>query len=125
MESTMNWDAIGAVAELGGAVGVICSLIYLATQIRAQNVKNRLNAVSNLTSQYNSFLGDLATDNGLANRFVKGCEDFDSLDEVELMQFSSHLGRTFRIYEGLHFHFTQRRLNPATNDPFRSLALAA
>ncbi len=30
----MNWDAIGAIAELLGAVGVIASLIYLATQIR-------------------------------------------------------------------------------------------
>ena len=30
----MNWDAIGAIAELLGAIGVIASLIYLATQIR-------------------------------------------------------------------------------------------
>jgi len=30
----MNWDAIGAIAELLGAVGVIASLVYLATQIR-------------------------------------------------------------------------------------------
>ena len=29
----MNWEAIGAVAELLGAIGVIASLIYLATQI--------------------------------------------------------------------------------------------
>lgn len=30
----MNWDAIGAIAELLGAIGVIVSLVYLATQIR-------------------------------------------------------------------------------------------
>ncbi len=30
----MSWDAIGAIAELAGALGVIASLIYLATQIR-------------------------------------------------------------------------------------------
>lgn len=30
----MNWDAIGAIAELLGAIGVIASLVYLATQIR-------------------------------------------------------------------------------------------
>jgi hypothetical protein len=29
----MNWDAIGAIAELLGAIGVIASLIYLARQI--------------------------------------------------------------------------------------------
>jgi hypothetical protein len=30
----MTWDAIGALAELLGAIWVIASLIYLATQIR-------------------------------------------------------------------------------------------
>lgn len=30
----MNWDAIAAIAELTAAVGVIASLVYLATQIR-------------------------------------------------------------------------------------------
>ena len=31
----MNWDAIGAVGDLVGGIGVIISLIYLATQIRS------------------------------------------------------------------------------------------
>ena len=30
----MNWDAFGALAELLGAIGVVASLIYLATQVR-------------------------------------------------------------------------------------------
>ena len=30
----MNWDAIGAIAELLGAIGVIASLLYLARQMR-------------------------------------------------------------------------------------------
>jgi hypothetical protein len=30
----MNWDAIGAIAELLGAIGVIASFVYLATQIQ-------------------------------------------------------------------------------------------
>jgi len=30
----INWDAISAIAKILGAVGVICSLICLATQIR-------------------------------------------------------------------------------------------
>ena len=32
----MNWPAIGAIAELLGAAGVIASLLYLARQIRKQ-----------------------------------------------------------------------------------------
>ena len=30
----MNWSALGAIAELLGAAGVIASLLYLATQMR-------------------------------------------------------------------------------------------
>ena len=39
----MNWDAIGAVAELLGALAVIASLIYLAQQIRHtwRNLENQ------------------------------------------------------------------------------------
>ena len=34
----MEWEAIGAIGEVGGAVGVIVTLIYLAGQLR-QNTK--------------------------------------------------------------------------------------
>lgn len=34
----MNWDAIGAIGEIAGAVGVIATLIFLGLQIR-QNAK--------------------------------------------------------------------------------------
>ena len=30
----MDWDAVGAIAEMFGAFGVIATLLYLATQIR-------------------------------------------------------------------------------------------
>ena len=33
-EDSMNWEAIGAIAESLGAIGVIASLVYLASQIR-------------------------------------------------------------------------------------------
>ena len=30
----VNWEALGAVAELAGAIGVIASLLYLGSQLR-------------------------------------------------------------------------------------------
>lgn len=33
----MSWEAISAVSELAGAIGVILSLLYLAAQIRTSN----------------------------------------------------------------------------------------
>ncbi len=42
----MNWEAIGAVAELLGALGVIASLAYLGLQVRQNTRQMRLNAES-------------------------------------------------------------------------------
>ncbi len=42
----MNWDALQAVAELGGAVGVLISLVYLAVQIRQNTASVQSAAVS-------------------------------------------------------------------------------
>lgn len=40
----MNWDAIGAVGEILGALAVFASLMYLAAQIRGQRKQARASA---------------------------------------------------------------------------------
>ncbi len=30
----MNWEAIGAVGEVGGAIAVVATLVYVALQVR-------------------------------------------------------------------------------------------
>jgi hypothetical protein len=40
----MNWDTVGAVSELVGAIAVVISLLYLARQIRNSAQIERLNA---------------------------------------------------------------------------------
>ena len=94
----MNWDAIGAVAELAGAIGVILSLVYLAGQIRNQNKESQLTAINEMTSQWNAFMGDMATNNDLARIWAKGLMDFDSLESTEQVQLSTHFNRIFRNY---------------------------
>ena len=45
----MNWDALGAIGEIVGAVGVIATLAYLAVQVRQNTGAIRgatLNAVT-------------------------------------------------------------------------------
>lgn len=46
----MNWDAIGAIAESVGAIGVIVSLIYLALQVRQNTKQVRLSRVQETSS---------------------------------------------------------------------------
>ena len=47
----MNWDAVGAIAELLGAGGVIATLIYLSLQIRNAANVDRANIRTSLTER--------------------------------------------------------------------------
>ena len=110
----MNWEAIGAVGEIAGALGVIISLIYLASQIRTQNRESRLAAATEWTNQWNDFLASVAERPRLAEVWMKGLQDFSSLNESEVIQFSASIGRFFRVAESLHDQYTQGRLDPKT-----------
>ena len=48
----MNWDAIGAVGEIVGAMAVVVSLVYLGSQIRVQNRESRLAAMHDVSIGY-------------------------------------------------------------------------
>ena len=46
----MNWDAVGAIAEVLGAIGVIVSLLYLANQIRQSTQTEKARAHQDIFS---------------------------------------------------------------------------
>ena len=106
----MNWDALGALAELAGAVGVIVSLLYLGVQIRIQNRESRLNSVSESIRHFNDVLSGIAHYPDLCSIWARGLGDFESLDPEERARFSAHVGRLFRVIEGLYgYHLEGRR----------------
>ena len=110
----MNWEAVGAVGEILGALGVIVSLVYLATQIRTQNRESRAAAVNEWTNQWNHFLGSFAEHPNLSELWIKGVRDFAALNPTEVVQFSSHLGRIFRVGENIYHQYKQGLFDPKT-----------
>jgi hypothetical protein len=83
----MNWDAIGAIAELLGAIGVIASLVYLATQIRQGREQVRAATAQQYQSQATSTAQAWAQDPASARLVRRGIEDVDQLDEDESFRF--------------------------------------
>ncbi|MFK7864816.1 MAG: hypothetical protein AB8B95_11395 [Pseudohongiellaceae bacterium] len=81
----MNWDAIGAIAEVIGAAGVILSLIYLALQIRQSNTTDKLNATLSLQNSYNQ-VGDTFLRDG--ELLAKGFAGFQDLTPAEKLKFA-------------------------------------
>ncbi len=90
----MNWDAIGAIAELLGAIGVIASLVYLATQIRHSREQMRLNTRAMQAGSYQQFVQGLHTTIMDAMRVPVlepavrvGMIDFEGLSEEDAFRF--------------------------------------
>ncbi len=93
----MNWDAVGALAELAGAAAVVVTLAYFAVQIR-QSAENSDREAANEIAR---ILGS----NSEAARIVRiGSEHRASLTPDELIQFDS---LCYLSISGIHYRYNQ------------------
>ena len=100
----MNWDAIGAAAEIIGAAAVVISLVYLASQVRSQTVESKLAATRDLADKRADFMKILVTDDAAAEIWLKAIRDYESLKGVERMKASMLFHITMRGAEKEFLH---------------------
>ena len=84
----MNWDAIGAIGEILGAIAVLGTLIYLAAQIR-------LNTAAVTTATYESMVSGITDINlvvvgnaEVTSILNRGARDPHSLDDEEAYRYA-------------------------------------
>ena len=109
----MNWEAIGAVAELFGATGVILSLIYVAVQIRhsREMVKQNTSAVElestrAITEEVRNMF-DLITSNRDLAEIVSRAAGGSHLEAADRMRYYTFFNNLYRSYENAYL-FRQR-----------------
>ena len=125
----MNWDAIGAIAELLGAVGVIASLLYLARQMRsaaadARRVaaEARRAAAQAVFTKMNTVYESISANPQLADVYLRGTANLSALRPEEAIQFSTLLQSLVRSYEEL-LHY--KRAGAAEDWVWESVELVA
>ena len=96
--NNLNWEAIGALAEVIGAMGVILSLLYLALQIKTQNVQAKLAVRHEIASGLRQASGVYAIEN-LSEIFVRANEDYNSISEAESVRLIVVTTNLFRAWE--------------------------
>ena len=114
----MDWDAIGAMAELAGALGVIASLIYVATQIRLSTRASSVEAKLATTGMLNEFLNMFIEDSELYDLFLRGRVSTQNLSDGEYPRFSALVMKTFWFYSAAHF---QLRTGTLQEDDWREI----
>jgi len=106
----MNWELVGAIGQAVSAIGLVLSLIYLATQVREQNKVNRRGSLDLLSTQWTEIVRTMNESPDFGAIYLRGLQDFESLDAVSRLRFGAYLLRVFRYWDGIYFHFKDAAL---------------
>jgi len=82
----MNWDALAAIAELVGALGVIATLVYLTIQIRQNTKSTNASMFQDRQNMRVNWLQQMS-DRETAEMYDLGIRDQQLLDDAGRMQF--------------------------------------
>ena len=107
---SINWDAIGAVGDFGGSIGVFISLIYLALQMRSSAAETRdasIHSVMELAIKFRaeSYSGDLAE---IRLKAAMG----ETLTQLESLKFEGYLSALFELNELVFVQYQKKNLDP-------------
>ena len=100
----MNWDAIGAVGEIIGALAVVISLLYLAVQIRTQNKQARLSALHEMSKEFREATASFAHQ-GVADIFIRANEDYGSISDAESVRLVVLVTNLLRAWENAFMEY--------------------
>ena len=101
----MNWDALGSIAELVGAIGVIGSLLYLAGQVRMSARASAVESKLESTALLCNFIDSLINDRDLKDLQMRGIADIDSLTKEEYIRFSDMCMKAFWMFSASYFQY--------------------
>jgi len=90
----MNWEVISAVSDAVGAIAVVASVIYLATQIKRQTKESKLAATRDLSAKRVDGMKSLLADEAVAELYLRAIHDYESLKGVDRIRASMlfHIG---------------------------------
>ena len=107
LEQIMNWEALGALAELLGAISVFLTLIYLARQINENSKLQKISAYNAMITGFSDLYSWIGTSKELAAvskyMFREGDRELSEEERHQLTimyhQFGNHVLRVHSLHE--------------------------
>jgi hypothetical protein len=91
----VNWQAIGAIGEVVGAIAVVATLLYLARDIRQNSRSLAISALRDTTANWNQWGQMVATSGDLADIVVRGNRALGDLSESEALRYGAFVQSFF------------------------------
>ena len=98
----MNWEAIGAVGEIMGAITVLLTLFYLAIQIRQSNKATQAEIESQAGHWWSQHNQDMIHTPAMIEVIETGLNDIKRLSDPDRRRFSWWLASMFYMFQNLH-----------------------
>ena len=110
----MTWDALGAIGEIVGALGVLVTLVFLAIQVKANT--NSVSAQSELemSSRMADWHGRVSQNPQLGPIFDKGITSPLSLCDEDKYLFLWFIAEYYLICEGCYFLYLKKTLSESS-----------
>ncbi|RLA43660.1 MAG: hypothetical protein DRR06_11575 [Gammaproteobacteria bacterium] len=120
----MNWEIVGAIAEIAGVVTVVATIIFLAVEVR--NTRNATEAASidTLATGFNTLHAHIITDPEFAKTWMTGLAGLDEIDDVGRMQVGLQMQSYLNHYIALRKHYESGLLPKKDLEPY-SIGMAA
>ena len=108
----MDWIAVGAIAELIGAIAVVLTLFYLADQVRNNTRMARRAATSEAVTAIREATTFFGNDSSMNELFRRGIMNLGDLSAEELDQFHTLNLNIIKACEQLHYHWAIGAMDP-------------
>jgi len=100
----MNWEALGAIGEIVGAVAVVLTLGYLAVQIRQNTRAVRAASFQTIDQSRSDFLSTIL-DPEVLDVYLRGMRDRSTLPEIERAKFDILMNKLFTGLENQLYQY--------------------
>jgi hypothetical protein len=108
----VNWEAISAIGQLVGALAVVISLIYVASEVRRNTRATQLAAMRSMHDAFNRWIQQIAEHPHLTEVYYRGIHDFESLEGTDLVRFGALMNQLFRNGEEMYYLQLEGHLDP-------------
>ena len=119
----MNWEMIGAVAEMLSGIAVVASLIFVGYQLRQQSNIERAKAQRDLLMQAQHWVSLPSQNKEYFNAIQRCLDDFDGADNWSRQQFWDWATNVLLIFESVLYMRSNDFIHDGSYVRFEQLVL--
>ena len=103
----MNWDAVGAIAEILGSLTVVIMIVYLTIQIRQSGKAAKSVSTNQTRSAAVEEISAISSNTDAMKTYAHGLRDRASLEIHERLRFDLIIFQTLRVSETIFIEYQE------------------